>query len=163
MSGLPTSRTAVVTAVCAGLWLSASSAKAQETEKKEALEEIVVTGSRIAHTDRDYGADSPIITMKGDDLANASQPTVDNLLQRMPQFTGSSGGTGQNATTAGNGIATLNLRNLGDNRNGGGARQRHRSLRQRTALHRRLRQQRRQPESGQGAGALCGPDLRLYG
>ncbi len=117
MSGLRTSRTAAVIAAGAGLWLSASSARAQEAEKEETLEEIVVTGSRIAHTDRDYGADSPIITMKGDDLANASQPTVDNLLQRMPQFTGSSGGTGQNATTAGNGIATLNLRNLGDNRN----------------------------------------------
>lgn len=92
-------------------------AASNTTEKPDALAEIVVTGSRIMRLERDYAADSPIVTLKGDTLTNASQPTVDSMLQRMPQFTGSSGGTGQNSTTGGTGLATLNLRNLGDNRN----------------------------------------------
>ena len=80
--------------------------------------EVVVTGTRIGRSERDYVADSPIVTVNADSLANASQPTVDSMLQRLPQLTGSGGiGNGQNATSAGSGLATLNLRNLGDNRN----------------------------------------------
>src|SRR5262245_66020514 len=82
------------------------------------LAEITVTGSRIGRSERDYVADSPIVTVNSDKLSNASQPTVDSMLQRLPQLTGSGGiGNGQQATSAGAGLATLNLRNLGDNRN----------------------------------------------
>jgi outer membrane receptor protein involved in Fe transport len=80
--------------------------------------EVVVTGTRIGRSERDYVADSPIVTVNSDNLSKASQPTVDNMLQRLPQLTGSGGiGNGQQATSAGAGLATLNLRNLGDNRN----------------------------------------------
>src|SRR5262245_39076284 len=82
------------------------------------LAEIVVTGSRIGRSERDYVADSPIVTVNADNLTHASQPTLDSMLQRLPQLTGSGGiGNGQQATSAGSGLATLNLRNLGDNRN----------------------------------------------
>src|SRR5689334_18506859 len=108
---------ALFVAASASTLAQESPATGDSTQKPDALAEIVVTGSRIMRSERDYAADSPIVTLQGDTLTNASQPTVDSMLQRMPQFTGSSGGTGQNATTGGTGLATLNLRNLGDNRN----------------------------------------------
>lgn len=79
------------------------------------VQEIVVTGSRIAR--RDFVAESPIVTVGQQALQQQSAVTLDSALQRLPQFTGI---TGQAATGSGfgqTGAATLNLRNLGANRN----------------------------------------------
>lgn len=80
---------------------------------------IVVTGSRIAR--RDYSSDSPIVTVNEDFLSSSSAVSLDQSLNRMPQFV-----AGQNQTTSATdvqpnptsspGIATVNLRGLGANR-----------------------------------------------
>ena len=78
--------------------------------------EVVVTGSRIAR--RDFTADSPIVSLQQQALQTVSPPTLDQALAKsLPQVTGI---TGQSVTGAGFGqigAATLNLRNLGSNRN----------------------------------------------
>jgi iron complex outermembrane receptor protein len=111
-------RTLAAAAVLASAIMAAPIAYSADDASGEQLSEIVVTGSRIGRSERDYVADSPIVTVNVENLTNASQPTVDSMLQRLPQLTGSGGiGNGQTATSAGSGLATLNLRNLGDNRN----------------------------------------------
>ena len=67
---------------------------------------IVITGSRIVR--RDYDSSSPIVTINRDQLQNNSSPTIEVGLQQLPQFA-------PIAPVAAR--ATLNLRNLGANRN----------------------------------------------
>ncbi|MDB5717275.1 MAG: TonB-dependent receptor-like protein, partial [Sphingomonas bacterium] len=78
-------------------------------------QEIVVTGSRIVR--RDYAANSPIVTVQSQALENLSPVTLDNALQKLPQFTGINGQSTTGSGFGQTGAATLNLRNLGDNRN----------------------------------------------
>lgn len=90
-----------------------------QTAQAAAPHEIVVTGSRIVR--RDYTSNSPIVTIQSQALTNSSTVTIDNQLQQLPQFTAGTGSaaSGQSETGAGFGLtgaATLNLRNLGDNR-----------------------------------------------
>jgi outer membrane receptor protein involved in Fe transport len=77
--------------------------------------DIVVTGSRIAR--RDYSADSPIVTVRDDQLKSSGQPTVEASLNQLPQFTASASGatSGAGAQNRG-GQATANLRGLGQQR-----------------------------------------------
>jgi len=77
----------------------------------EAIEEIVVTGSRIKR--RDTAAPSPITTLGRDDLAFAAQPTLEEALNGMPQLTPDFGRTSNNP---GDGTARLNLRGMGSER-----------------------------------------------
>ena len=83
------------------------SAHAQDDE----IEEIVVTGSRIAR--RDMTAPSPITTLDRTDLATAPQPTLEETLNQMPQLVPDMGRTRNNGS---NGEARLNLRGLGSQR-----------------------------------------------
>lgn len=85
----------------------------------ETVDEVVVTGSRI--TRRDNTADSPIVTVSNDALTNTSEVGVETVLNRMPQFVpgrNQFGDAQANAVTprVTPGIATANLRGLGDNR-----------------------------------------------
>jgi len=76
------------------------------------LQEIVVTGSRIAR--RDYTADSPIVTVGQQYLDAQAGGTVGIKLQQLPQFTpGANELTGSGQPT---GRATVDLRGLGANR-----------------------------------------------
>lgn len=82
------------------------------------LEEIIVTGSRIAR--RDLLAPSPIVTVGMETFDNSSTTSLETVLNQMPQFVpgGSqfvSGGI-QSGPTATPGVATANLRGLGTNR-----------------------------------------------
>ncbi len=85
---------------------------------QEDLEEVTVTGSRIAR--RDLSAASPIVTVATDTLEKSSTTAVESVLQQLPQFipgnnqfvSGAQAGAGQTP-----GAATLNLRGLGSNRN----------------------------------------------
>lgn len=80
-----------------------------------ASQAIVVTGSRIVA--RDNTANTPIVTVSAEALENTAGVTLDSKLQEtLPQLSGSAAsqfGAGGFST----GGATLNLRNLGDNRN----------------------------------------------
>jgi iron complex outermembrane receptor protein len=83
------------------------------------LEEVLVTGSRIAR--RDLTSPSPILTVDQGTFENSSTVGVESVLNQLPQFVpaGSqfAGGGIQSGPTQSPGAATLNLRGLGTNRN----------------------------------------------
>ncbi len=92
----------------------AASGAADESQDKVEVQEIVVTGSRIAR--RDYEADTPMTTVGQDILQSSGSFALESKLLEMPQFAGAA--SSQYSTGYFNsGAATLNLRNLGDNRN----------------------------------------------
>ncbi len=83
------------------------------------LEEITVTGSRIVR--RDNEASSPIVTVSAESLNQVSNLGIESALNQLPQFVPSqtqfSSGDIQSLAYNTPGIATLNLRGLGANRN----------------------------------------------
>lgn len=114
-------RGSIAIAVAAAI---ASSANAADTAKAPAdessLTEVVVTGTRIAT--RDYSSPSPIVTVGADALKNTSEISIEQALSQLPQFHPGSNQFNQasnvQATAASSpGIATVNLRGLGPNRN----------------------------------------------
>ncbi|MEN8261516.1 MAG: TonB-dependent receptor plug domain-containing protein, partial [Pseudomonadota bacterium] len=78
---------------------------------EQQIEEVVVTGTRIKR--RDFNSPSPLVTFDAEDFAFSGQPTVEELLNQMPQFQPDFGRTANNP---GNGTARLNLRGLGPGR-----------------------------------------------
>ncbi|MCZ6501799.1 MAG: TonB-dependent receptor plug domain-containing protein, partial [Gammaproteobacteria bacterium] len=75
------------------------------------LEEIVVTGSRIKR--RDFFSPSPIATIDRDMIAFSGQPTLEEMLNQMPQVHPDFGRTSNNP---GDGTAKINLRGFGAGR-----------------------------------------------
>ena len=75
------------------------------------LEEVVVTGSRIAR--RDFVANSPVQTITNEDIELRSSINVEKLLNQMPQVQGSFGSTN---VINGEAVATVDLRGLGSER-----------------------------------------------
>lgn len=104
--------TAIALTTVSGTALAQEQASAPESSAATAPqandESIVVTGSRIAK--RDYESNSPIVTVSAEQLTSSSNVTLEATLEQMPQF--AAGGD-----QFGGGRATLNLRNLGTNRN----------------------------------------------
>ena len=101
-----------------GFWLLAGillqfPARADE----QPLEEIVVTGTRIARPD--FEAASPIVAVPAEAFDRTSSGTAETTLNQYPQFvpgyTGTSNNSG-NLNSYSEGRAGLNLRGLGDNR-----------------------------------------------
>lgn len=84
------------------------------SDAAEPLEQILVTGSRIARPD--YVATSPIVSLGEDAIAKSGTVNIESTLNQLPQFV-----QGQTASTVGAvalpGRATLNLRGLGETRN----------------------------------------------
>lgn len=105
--------------VCAALWSLCGDAVADdepgqigvEAESEEAVEEIVVIGSRLRR--RDFSAPSPITTVDRESLYSTGQGTLETALNQLPQFTPSLDRTANNP---GDGRAYVNLRGLGANR-----------------------------------------------
>jgi len=107
--------------------LTSLSTPALAQDGGEALEEVVVTGSRIVR--RDFTASSPIVTVDSDAFDRISTIGVESTLNRMPQFIpGNAGGGPGSGTQFGTtdvqagaantpGISTVNLRGLGTFRN----------------------------------------------
>jgi iron complex outermembrane recepter protein len=87
-------------------------------EKPDALETIVVTGSRISR--RDYEAESPITTIGSSAIAAAAQPSLDRVMGQMPQFEAAQGaaevGDVQGGVGFGGGASFSDLRGIGRNR-----------------------------------------------
>jgi outer membrane receptor protein involved in Fe transport len=75
------------------------------------LEEVIVTGTRIAR--RDFTAPSPVSTLDREALRSSVQPTLEEALNRMPQITPD---FGRNSNNPGDGTSRINLRGLGANR-----------------------------------------------
>ena len=111
----PTARTTLATAISALL----ATGGAHFSQAQGAVEEITVTGSRI--TRRDLDSSSPIITVGTEQLENTSNIGIEATLNNMPQFvageTQYDTGNTQPSAFATPGIASLNLRGLGINRN----------------------------------------------
>ncbi len=102
-------------------WLLPVPAAAAETAAPDApaeLAEVVVTGSHILR--RDFDASSPIMTVDSKAIDAISNVGLENVLNRLPQFspTGTQFDTNayQASATSGPGVSTANLRGLGSNR-----------------------------------------------
>jgi outer membrane receptor protein involved in Fe transport len=84
------------------------------TDEPQQENSIVVTGSRIAR--QDLISNTPVVTIGQETLAQKPDFAIETTLQKMPQF-GASLSSSFNTAYTNPGAATLNLRNLGDNRN----------------------------------------------
>lgn len=100
-------RLALIAASAASAGAYTPGALAQDAE----VEQIIVTGSRIARPQVDTA--SPIAVLGSQDIALSGTQNIENLLNTMPQVVA-------NVTSASNnpggGVATVNLRNLGSQR-----------------------------------------------
>ncbi len=84
----------------------------QDENQEDLLEEVIVTGSRIARANIDSA--SPVTILSRDDIVATGLTDVGNLLQRMPSMSGSPIGTTTN--NGGSGVVLINLRGMGVNR-----------------------------------------------
>jgi outer membrane receptor protein involved in Fe transport len=82
-------------------------------DKAEELEMIVVTGSRIAK--RDNVAESPILTIDSEAIADSGYVTAEQFLNTLPAITPNLSSQSNNPSS--NGRAFIDLRGLGTNRN----------------------------------------------
>lgn len=86
---------------------------------QEALEEVTVTGSRIVR--RDLTSSSPILTVDTEQFEQSSTIGVESVLNAMPHFVPEDTQFDTSSTEPGGfttpGIASVNLRGLGPNRN----------------------------------------------
>ena len=80
----------------------------------QSLEEIVVTGTRIARSN--FEAASPIVEVPAAAFERSASGTVETTLNRYPQFVPSHTSTSNNSGGYSEGQASLNLRGLGENR-----------------------------------------------
>ncbi len=91
--------------------MPAESADINESDNEGFLEEVTVTGTRIAR--RDFNTPSPLTTINSDVIAFAVQPTLEDTLNQMPQVFPSFGRASNNP---GGGVATVDLRGFGPGR-----------------------------------------------
>jgi iron complex outermembrane receptor protein len=90
----------------------ASAWPAQAQQAADKFERIEVTGSRIATTS-DLESASPIAILKGEELRIEGFPSLEQILNGLPQFVGDQGSLMSNGAT---GTATADLRGLGAQR-----------------------------------------------
>ncbi|MFN3514912.1 MAG: TonB-dependent receptor domain-containing protein [Phenylobacterium sp.] len=95
--------------ICSAAFAGAVPAFAQEA----AVEEVVVTGSRIAR--QDFVAASPIATVTGEQVVANADVTLDTYLNTLPQVNPAGTSTSNNPGNAGQ--ANIDLRGLGAIRN----------------------------------------------
>lgn len=82
----------------------------QEDSRSSAIDDIVVTGSRIARAG--FEAPTPVTVTTAEQLSQAQATTLGDALRQLPALTSSAGPRGAQ-TSGGQGGAFLNLRNLG--------------------------------------------------
>lgn len=88
---------------------------AEETAAAPAADkDIVVTGTRIRRPDLESNV--PVATVSSQDLVRDAATNVQDTLNELPQVGVGSSRTNTNFLTSGNGVATVNLRNLGSSR-----------------------------------------------
>jgi len=101
------------TATAVAMALGAGPLQAQSGSDAETIEEILVTGSRIARTE--LTESSPVYTTSKEQLQLDRAVTVEDIARKLPQLAGGANSTG---ATVGDslGSSTLDLRGLGQNR-----------------------------------------------
>ncbi len=106
-------QSAVRVALAAGALATASAAYAQSAPKvaAPALEEVVITGSRLS-TSNDLSI-SPVISVSAADIQQKGITRIEDMLSSMPQIYASQNSAVSNGS---DGTATVSLRNLGSNR-----------------------------------------------
>lgn len=110
---MSTRKRLLATSVLCGVLLPAAGAFAQTApaDAVAQVEEIVVTGSRIARPD--LVSSSPVATVGDKELKQSGIVNTENLLNTLPQAVPGITSTVNNGS---NGTATVNLRGLGSNR-----------------------------------------------
>lgn len=106
-------RLALLTSAASGCIGAASSVAAQDTEVSDQVDEIVVTGSRIAR--RDNIAESPIFSVDAETIKSSGNVTLDHYLNTLPQITPNISSQSNNPSSGGR--AFIDLRGLGASRN----------------------------------------------
>ncbi|MGH6614540.1 TonB-dependent receptor plug domain-containing protein [Sphingomonas sp.] len=88
---------------------------AQDDTAQDTAKDIVVTGSRIARPELD--SPTPVAIVGSADIRRGGSTNIQDVLAKLPQV-GIPGlsNTNSNFLTSGNGVSTINLRNLGDAR-----------------------------------------------
>jgi iron complex outermembrane receptor protein len=99
-------------ALVAAASLMAAPVMAQDAQEDDAVDDIVVTGSRIAR--QDYVANSPIVTVTAEDFQATGSVNIDTLINDLPQFTPAANATSNNPSNGGQ--ANVQLRGLGTTR-----------------------------------------------
>ncbi|MCE3284471.1 MAG: TonB-dependent receptor [Steroidobacteraceae bacterium] len=107
---MPRPRARIRRLIICGLGLLPAAAGAQESTV--ALEEIVVTGTRIARADA--ASPSPTLVVESTAFAERAAFTVESTLNAFPQFTPAAGSASVSPDS--DGLATLSLRGLGPTR-----------------------------------------------
>ncbi|HEX6639210.1 MAG TPA: TonB-dependent receptor plug domain-containing protein, partial [Steroidobacteraceae bacterium] len=116
MKGNPQLRAAVRLALfSSAVLLAVPAAYAQEQDTQKAMEEVVVTGSRILSPNLE--SPSPVQTITSEDIQATGILNTQDLLLKNPTFgTPTLSRTNSNFLTSGGGVATVDLRNLGVDR-----------------------------------------------
>jgi len=101
------------TTIAVAMALGAGPLQAQSGDDADTIEEILVTGSRIARTE--LTESSPVYTTSKEQLQLDRAVTVEDIARKLPQLAGGANSTG---ATVGDslGSSTLDLRGLGQNR-----------------------------------------------
>jgi iron complex outermembrane receptor protein len=81
-------------------------------QNEEAIEEVMVTGSRIARDPLDYVG--PMNVISNETITKANAITVQEILQEIPAVT--MNGTNENDSNGGQGVRSVEMRNLGEQR-----------------------------------------------
>ncbi len=112
-SGATTRVAAYVAAALATF--GAGTAAPTQAQEADGLEQVIVTGSRIARTEVESSV--PVQVVTAELLDSQGSQNVADILQELPSF-GTAGFSRANSNFAvsGNGVSTLNLRNAGDQR-----------------------------------------------
>ncbi len=107
------SRFLSTSALC-GVALVALSATGAFAQTADAVQEVVVTGSRIAGT-TNLTSPSPIAVASHEDIVLSKADTVEEVLTRLPSVD-FNGGTAETSNNGGGGVSIVSLRNLGPQR-----------------------------------------------
>ncbi|MNH85108.1 Vitamin B12 transporter BtuB precursor [compost metagenome] len=105
--------TTMIAGVAAIGFAAPAFAQSASQEEVARVDEIVVTGSRIAR--RDAVAESPILTVQQQDITHSGATTLEHYLNTLPQVT--AGLSSQSNNPSSNGRAFIDLRGLGSGRN----------------------------------------------
>jgi len=91
--------------------MSVADAQDDSSDDEDAVEEIIVTGSRLVR--RDFNAPSPISTIDAEMLSASGHATLEESLNQMPQVQPD---FGRSSNNPGDGTARIKLRDLGAGR-----------------------------------------------
>ena len=111
-----TRRVGVVTTLIAAASLVSGTTLAQKADTQTELEEVVVTGTRIANPNAT--SSSPILGVSSDALRNQGIADIGDLVHTLPQHiqTGADLSNTSNPLSGPGGVTTVNLRGLGPQR-----------------------------------------------